>query len=154
MVALIPFAFGEQLVRAVWRGDEPWFVGKDVCGCLGLKNHNDALGGLDPDEKGVASTDPLEAGGEQIMVVISEPGVYRLVFRSRKPEAERFKRWLAHEVLPSLRKTGRFGVEAAAAPAPCDIREEPLLHKLHILREARAIHGRAVAALLDRKSVV
>ena len=151
MVALIPFAFEEQLVRAVWRGDEPWFVGKDVCACLGLKNHNDALGALDQDEKGVANTDPLDPGGEQVMVVISEPGVYRLVFRSRKPEAERFKRWLAHEVLPSLRKTGRFGVDAPAAPSPCDIRQEPLLHKLHILREARAIHGRAVAALLWRR---
>ena len=108
MTALIPFVFEEQLVRAVERHGVPWFVGKDVCHCLGLKNTNDALGGLDNDEKGVATTDPLAPGGEQTVIVISEPGVYRLVFRSRKPEAERFKRWLAHEVLPKLRRDGAF----------------------------------------------
>ena len=53
-------------------------------------------------------------GGSQSVIVVSEPGVYRLVFRSRKPEAERFKRWLAHEVLPQIRKTGRFGSPDAA----------------------------------------
>lgn len=149
MLSVQNFAFEEQLVRVAKRDGEHWFVGKDVCECLGIGKHHQALDELDQDERGTCAVGT--PGGEQVMVVISEPGVYRLVFRSRKPEAERFKRWLAHEVLPSLRKTGRFGVEAAAAPAPCDIREEPLLHKLHILREARAIHGRAVAALLWRR---
>lgn len=147
------FTFEGALVRAVWRGEEPWFVGRDVCVCLGLKNSNDALSTLDGDEKGVATTDPLAPGGEQIAVVISEPGVYRLVFRSRKPEAQRFKRWLAHEVLPQLRKTGAFPgpADARAACGVGDPAAEPLLHRLQIVREARAIHGRAVAAILWRK---
>lgn len=149
MLSVQNFAFEEQLVRAVDRQGEPWFVGKDVCECLGIGKHHQALDELDQDERGTCSVGT--PGGEQIMVVISEPGVYRLVFRSRKPEAERFKRWLAHEVLPSLRKTGRYGVDEPAAPSPTDITKEPLLHKLHILREARAIHGRAVAALLWRR---
>lgn len=150
MTDLIPFAFDDELVRVVMRGGEPWFVGKDVCACLGVKNHNDAISALDGDEKGVASTDPLGAGGEQAVVIVSEPGVYRLVFRSRKPEAERFKRWLAHDVLPQLRKAGRCDVLAPAAGG-VDVRQEPLLHRLQLVRECRAIHGRAVAKLMWRQ---
>lgn len=69
-------------------------------------------------------------GGAQDMVVVSEPGVYRLVFSSRRPEAERFKRWLAHEVIPSIRKTGSFSTigdtqEAIVAAAPLEHRPFP-----------------------------
>lgn len=150
MTALIPFAFEEQLVRAVQRNDDPWFVGKDICLCLGLKNTNDAISSLDSDEKGVATTDPLGIGGEQTVVIVSEPGVYRLVFRSRKPEAERFKRWLAHEVLPQLRKTGRYAADALDDTGP-DPAEGSLLHRLQLVREARALFGREVAKTMWRK---
>lgn len=148
MTTLIPFAFEERLVRATQRGADPWFVGRDVCACLGLRNSKDALSTLDPDEKGVATTDPLGPGGEQSVTIVSEPGVYRLVFRSRKPEAERFKRWLAHEVLPQLRRTGAFApsattgeppIAADAPTPPRSVLDEPLLHRLHVVREARAI---------------
>lgn len=155
MSELIPFAFEEHLVRAVQRDAEIWFVGKDVCACLGIRNHNDAMASLDDDERGseVAIADP---SGTKYAIVISEPGVYRLVFRSRKPEAERFKRWLAHEVLPQLRRTGSFAVgpveeRAPDAPPTRDILHEPLLHRLHVVREARAIHGREIAKLMWRR---
>lgn len=153
MTAVIPFAFEEQLVRAIWRGHAPWFVGKDVCACLGLKNSSDAIGTLDDDEKGVATTDPLAPGGSQTVVVVSEPGVYRLVFRSRKPEAERFKRWLAHDVLPQLRRTGAYAAEGAqdAAEPQLDVTREPLMHRVHLVRSCHAIHGRAVAQIMWRK---
>ncbi|WP_052027025.1 BRO-N domain-containing protein [Rhodovulum sp. PH10] len=107
---------GEHLVRTVEMGDEFWFVGVDVCRVLGLKNPSDAIERLDDDEKGVVTTDTL--GGPQALNVLSEAGVYRLVFTSRKPVAERFKRWLAHEVIPSIRKTGAYTVQGEVCPPP------------------------------------
>lgn len=152
MAELIPFAFDEHLVRAVWRGADPWFVGKDVCQVLGISKHHQALDALDPDERGTCSVGT--PGGDQVVIVISEPGVYRLVFHSRKPEAERFKRWLAHDVLPQLRRTGRYeldGAGRAAEGAPEPSTSESLLHRLHLVREARCLFGRARAAKLWRQ---
>lgn len=135
---LIPFAFEEHLVRVVSRDDEPWFVGKDVCRVLDIKNESHALGRLDDDERAeVAISDP---SGTKYAIAISEPGVYRLCFTSRKPEAERFKRWLAHEVLPALRRSGRY--ELPAAPAPrLEPAAETALAKLNLIREARLLFG-------------
>jgi len=106
------FDFDENPVRVINKEGSPWFVGKDVCRALDLANHNDALSSLDDDEKGVANTDPLSkhkvGGGAQQAVIISEAGVYNLIFRSRKPEAKRFKRWVTHDVLPAIRKDGAY----------------------------------------------
>ena len=85
---------------------EPWFVAKDVCGCLDLTNAAQTLSYLDDDEKGIISNDT--PGGKQQMLVISEPGLYSLVLRSRKPEAKAFKRWVTHDILPSIRKSGGY----------------------------------------------
>lgn len=93
-------------VRVVMQGDDPWFVAKDVCDCLDLSNNRGAIASLDDDEKGVSITDTL--GGQQEMSIISEAGLYSLILRSRKPEAKAFKRWVTHEVLPSIRKTGGY----------------------------------------------
>lgn len=146
MNAIQNFAFEEHLVRVVDRDGNPWFVGKDVCNALGIGKHRDALATLDQDERASSSTDPLGRGGAQEMTIVSEPGVYRLVFRSRKPEAERFKRWLAHEVLPAIRRTGGYGAPQAAneVPAPED-REG---RALRMVTEARLIFGKAAAARL------
>jgi anti-repressor protein len=85
---------------------EPWFVAKDACECLALANHNDALSSLDADEKGLVLADT--PGGKQAISRISESGLYSLVFRSRKPEAHAFKRWVTHDVLSAIRKHGGF----------------------------------------------
>jgi len=136
---VIPFAFEDSLVRVVQRGEEPWFVGKDVCQVLEIRDHSQALNRLDEDERG-GCTVPTP-GGPQEVVVISEPGVFRLIFTSRKAEAERFKRWLAHEVLPQLRRTGRFDMN----DEPADIvGSDPLAvvtAKLALVREARMLFG-------------
>lgn len=117
---ITPLLFEEEhLVRQVDQNGEIWFVGADVCRVLGLKNARSSLALLDEDEKGVHTMDT--PGGEQDMIIVSEPGVYRLVFKSRKPIAERFKRWLAHEVIPSIRKTGQYTVSGDILPEP----EEP-----------------------------
>ena len=93
-------------VRVVMREGEPWFTGKDVCDILELDNHRSSLALLDEDEKGVHTMDT--PGGKQEMAVISEAGLYSLILRSRKPEAKAFKRWITHEVIPSIRKTGGY----------------------------------------------
>lgn len=110
---IIPFAFEDRLVRAMQRNGAPWFIGRDVCNVLEIKNESQALGRLDDDERedGVSIIDPM--GRNQTVIVVSEAGVYRLIFTSRRPEAERFKRWLAHEVLPAIRKTGKFEAKPA-----------------------------------------
>lgn len=93
-------------VRTVAIDDEPWFVAMDVCKALEIGNSRQALVRLDDDEKGVISTDTL--GGVQSLNVVNEPGLYTLVLGSRKPEAKAFKRWITHEVIPSIRKHGAY----------------------------------------------
>jgi len=104
------YAFKDNDVRV--RGDEDgelWFVASDVCDCLGLVNVTRTLQRLRDDEK---SFDTIETpGGKQRMRVINESGLYSLVLTSRKPEAKRFQRWVTHEVLPSIRKTGSYSVD-------------------------------------------
>lgn len=124
--AIQPFAFGDNLVRTVM--DETgaiWFVARDVCNVLGLDNNRKAVAGLDEDEKGVTISDT--PGGEQTLTTISESGMYALVFRSRKPAARAFSKWVRAEVLPSLRRTGSYQMPTAAgAPIPDSLPEEAL----------------------------
>lgn len=96
--------FGE--VRTITRDGEPWFVAADVCSALELTNNRMAVDRLDEDEKDVSSIDTL--GGAQSVTIINEPGLYSLVLGSRKPEARAFKRWITHEVIPTIRKTGAY----------------------------------------------
>lgn len=91
---------------------EPWFVAKDVLDVLDLDKT--ALRKLDEDEKGVDSIHT--PGGEQQMTVVTEPGFYKLVMRSRKPEAKAFQRWVTHEVLPALRRDGGYMVARDETP--------------------------------------
>lgn len=114
MTAITPFSFEGQEVRSITAEDgQPWFVGKDVCGALGHGNHKQALSRLPDDERcGVQIVDPI--GRPQTVTVINEPGVYRLIMTSRVPAAERFKHWLFHEVLPAIRKTGRYQMSGCA----------------------------------------
>lgn len=85
-------------------GGEPLFVAKDILDTLGLDRT--AMRKLDDDEKGVDTVHT--PGGDQQVSIVSEPGFYKLVMRSRKPEAKAFQRWVTHEVLPSIRKRGGY----------------------------------------------
>ena len=96
---------------------EPWFVAKDVCDVLGDANARKALADhLDDDEKSTVTisygTSPK--GGNPNMNVISESGLYALIFRSNKPEAKQFSRWVRRDVLPSIRKSGMYLTDQAA----------------------------------------
>lgn len=114
---LVPFEFEGLQVRVITdEQGEPWFVAADVCSVLGIGNPRQAMSRLDDDEKGVISTDT--PGGEQVMTTVNEPGLYNLVLGSRKPEARRFKRWVTHQVLPTIRRTGRYAIPGALAALP------------------------------------
>lgn len=93
-------------IRAVEQNGEPWFVAADVCRALELGEAHVAMRRLDDDEKGRCSIPT--PGGEQEMTIVSEPGLYSLVLGSRKPEAKAFKKWITHEVIPSIRKHGAY----------------------------------------------
>lgn len=88
----------------------PWFVAADVCAALNLDNNREAVSSLDHDEKITVSNPDgnPRAGIPHRFTAISEPGLYSLIFRSRKPEAKVFKRWVTHEVIPAIRKTGQY----------------------------------------------
>lgn len=126
MTALTPFDFEGRAVRVV--EDEagvPWFVARDVCECLGIRNSSDAVSRLDEDERsdvGVSDTSSNGVVQARSFLAVSEPGVYKLCFRSNKPEAKRLIRWLTHDVLPSLRRTGRYELpDTTPEPPPVPV---------------------------------
>jgi prophage antirepressor-like protein len=96
--------FGQQ--RSIMIDGEPWFVATDVCRALEIGDPHKAVSRLDEDEKGRNSIPTL--GGIQELITVSESGLYSLVLGSRKPEAKAFKRWITHEVIPSIRKHGAY----------------------------------------------
>lgn len=100
------FNYEQNEIRTVMLENEPWWVAKDVCDILEHSNPRMAISGLDDDEKGVSKVYTL--GGEQEMAVVSEAGLYSLIIRSNKPEAKKFKRWVTHEILPTIRKHGMY----------------------------------------------
>lgn len=104
--------FGE--VRALTIDSQPWFVAKDVCEALGLTNTTVALQRLDDDERA-----KFNLGRQGETNIITEAGLYSLIMASKKPEAKRFKRWVTHEVLPSIRRDGAY--VAAAPDEPDDV---------------------------------
>lgn len=96
-------------VRIIIQDNEPWFVAKDVCDCLEINNSRQALSRLDDDEKNsVILNDGIPGNPEKS--IVNEYGLYSLVMSSRKPEAKEFKRWITHEVLPALRRTGSYSM--------------------------------------------
>lgn len=112
MSALDVFTYADQQVRTVLVDGEPWFVARDVCQVIGISKPRDAFAQLDLDER--ASMPMDTPGGTQQMSVVNEAGVYSLMLISRSPAVQPFKRWLTHEVLPQIRRTGQYG---SALPA-------------------------------------
>lgn len=102
------FIYGGEQLRTVQRPDGLWWVLRDVCQVLGLTTPARVAERLDEDEKGVSLIHT--PGGDQKITIINEPGLYAVILRSDKPEAKAFKRWVTHEVLPSIRRTGAYGV--------------------------------------------
>ena len=108
--SLMAFYYDGYQVRKVEIDGAPWFVAKDVCDVLEIQNPTKALENFPEDERNtLTSSEGIHEGpGNPNVNIINEPGLYRLIFQSRKPEAEKFKRWVFHEVLPSIRKNGFY----------------------------------------------
>ena len=111
--AMQTFTFNpsNQPIRVEMIDNEPWFVAKDICEALTIEKYRDAVSRLDDDERGSVVVDTL--GGKQSMTAVNESGLYNLIFQSRKPEAKAFRKWVTAEVLPTIRKTGRYELAPA-----------------------------------------
>lgn len=115
---LIPFSdptYGLPMRVIVDDDGYPWFVAADVAQVLGYRMASDLTRRLDTDERGTRSV--RTPGGDQSMTVISEPGLYAAILRSRVPEAAAVRRWVTHDVLPAIRRTGSYTVDQAP-PVP------------------------------------
>ena len=121
MSSIIPFSYQEKEIRVIEDQDgNPWWVAKDVCEILGFGNPSQALKNhLDEDEKGIIPHDTH--GGKQELLTVNESGLYTLILKSSKQEAKPFRKWVTSEVLPSIRKTGKYetqGKKSNAIKAP------------------------------------
>ena len=97
------FTYDMNKVRTVFKEGEPWFVLKDICEILEIKNVTQVADRLDSDERSM-----FNIGRQGMTNVINESGLYNVIFLSRKPESKKFKKWVTSEVLPSIRKTGSY----------------------------------------------
>jgi prophage antirepressor-like protein len=151
MPDLVPFQFNGHDVPTI-RDDqgEPWWKAVDVCEHCYIKNVSKACERLDSDEKTVITISD-SAGRPQEMLIVNEAGLYRLVLSSRKPEAKLFKRWVIHDVLPQIRKTGRYDTHY---PKVRDPAIQMLIDMAVQLDEARTIANEAkhVAAIAEAKA--
>jgi anti-repressor protein len=118
--ALVPFTYGTAAIRVVMIDGEPWFVLADLCRALGLANTSMVAQRIESDDD-ISTTEVIDSmGRSQESAIVSEPGMYEVIFLSRKPEARAFKRWITGTVLPEIRKTGGYN----AVPALPQTREE------------------------------
>lgn len=122
---LIPqvFNYDSHQVEVVMIQEVPHWVAKDVCDILGLSDVSMSIKRLEDDEKLIQTL--FVSGQNREVWVVSESGLYNLVFRSNKPEAKKFRKWVTSEVLPTIRKTGKYEMERALS-AP----EQPAVQEL------------------------
>ena len=107
---LTNFSYNDQLVRTVTLDGDHWFVLKDICSALGLTTITKVMARLDEDE--LSQTQLIDnVGRPQKVYVVNEPGLYSVILRSDKPEAKAFKRWVTHDVLPSIKRTGTYSCQ-------------------------------------------
>lgn len=152
--SIIPakFDFHGHNVRIVMRDGEPWFVASDICKALGYRDTEKGTRNLGIHQKG---THPMRTpGGTQTVTIINESGLYRLVLRSRKPEAEAFSDWVTSEVLPSIRKTGSYQIGQQQELSIENTRpshEIEIGHAIDATRSATLKFNQAVLAMLLAK---
>lgn len=159
-------------LRVIMTADMPWFVAADVCHALDIINYRDAVARLDDDEKGKIFIPSMGVGltdthGGQEMLIVNEFGLYNLILSSRKTEAKKFKRWVTHEVLPSLRKYGYYALPAQNKSYLTDekmvafsrmieiyLKYNDLCHELHDTEEKIRESRTKLLSLLDKRKVL
>lgn len=147
---LIPLSFDSQSVRVIDQPSGVWFVAVDVCNVLDLSNPTEAIRNLDDDEVSALSITEVSSNGVQqkrSFNIISESGLYALIFRSRKAEAKRFRKWVTSEVLPAIRKTGTYAPAAITRAEVEQIIAERLPRRILKRREVEAVTGLARATI-------
>lgn len=138
--------FGE--VRTLNIENEPWFVAADVCKALEIGNPTDAMRRLDADERTLVS---IEGASNGLSVnAVNEPGLYTLVLGSRKPEAKAFKRWITHDVIPSIRKNGGY-IAGQETLSPEELMATALLVAQKTIEEKNALLSRTSVELSAAK---
>jgi prophage antirepressor-like protein len=116
-MTILEFKNTEFQLRSAFVDGEPWFVAKDVCQMLGIQNPSQAVNQLDEDERAM-----LNIGRQGDANIISESGLYALIFQSRKPEAKAFRRWVTGEVLPQIRETGGYRMRQLDQRRVCEVK--------------------------------
>lgn len=114
-MSIVQFSFESSSIRTLGDAISPLFVAADVAAILGYGSTKDATRILDDDEKQTVSIDTN--GGKQSMTAVTESGLYAMIFKSKRPEAKRFRKWVTSEVLPAIRKTGRYEAPTTITPA-------------------------------------
>lgn len=139
--ALIAYQFEENPVRVVMVAGDPWWVASDLAKALGYGQAAFMTRNLDEDEKGLHNMQTLQ--GNQELSIVSESGMYAAIFKSRKAEAQRFRKWVTAEVLPELRRTGKYEMHDFDPPPPIapDLDPPRLLAGVSVVREARRLFG-------------
>ena len=142
MTNIIQFRFNAQEVRTVADDKgEPWFLANDVCAVLGYANPRQAIQ-KNCKERGVSKRDTPTSSGIQAMTFINEGNLYRLIVKSRKPEAEKFEQLVMEEILPTIRKTGRY-----ESPKPATLTPAQQRHIQNRVRELAGAPGNSFAAV-------
>lgn len=150
MNGLQVFSYEGNEVRTVQKGSEILWLLKDVCGILGIEKYRDAATRLDDDEREPVLVDTL--GGRQEMIAVTESGLYSIILLSRKPEAKKFKRWVTHEVLPTIRKHGAYVTPAKLEELMND--PDSWIKVLTALKEERAAKERLQLEATENKPKV
>lgn len=148
------FEFKGAGVRTVEENGEILFIAKDVCDALELNNITEALNGLDDDH---LTSVKVKSGGQlREMKALTEPGIYALIFKSRKPEAKAFQNWVTKEVLPTLRKKGVYttdkGMHTLFEGKPCA--KTPKLPQAQQLKEIHAKYSATICLQIIGKSLL
>lgn len=110
------FAAEDFRIRTTTINGEPWFVVVDVCRTLDMTNHHNVVTRLEADE--TCAIQVSTSGGKQNVRFVNESGLYSLIMTSRKPDAKRFRRWVTHDVIPSIRRTGSYSIQAPQHQIP------------------------------------
>lgn len=150
MNGLQVFSYEGNEVRTVKKGSDILWILKDVCGILGIEKYRDAAARLDDDEREPLLVDTL--GGRQEMIAVTESGLYSIILLSRKPEAKKFKRWVTHEVLPTIRKHGAYVTPAKLEELMND--PDSWIKVLTALKEERAAKERLQLEATENKPKV
>lgn len=137
------FDYHSAAVRTIDKDGEIWFIAKDICDILELTDVSMTVRSLDDDEKLIQAL--FVSGQTREVMTVNEAGLYALVFRSKKPEAKAFSRWVRHDVLPQIRKTGSYSVKGNQEVSTTDA-----VSAAKIIFESAGITGNQCALALDR----